>query len=467
MILDTDSYKYSHAAQYPADANAMFSYIEARKSNLEYHQLRVENVVFFGLQAYLKEYLSKPITQADIDEAEPFVLAHGEPFNRKAWEKVVNVYGGYLPLKISAVPEGTKVAFSNVLVTVECDDPDLFWIASFIEAALVRAVWYPTTVATQSRLCRDIIYKYLRLTSEDPDGQIPFKLHDFGARGVSSKESAGLGGMAHLVNFKGTDTVMGLVYAKLYYGEEMAGFSIPAAEHSTITAWGREFEREAYENMIDQFALNGGKAGQFPIFACVSDSYDVFNAGENIWGDQLKQKVINSGSILVVRPDSGDPVNVTLKLIKILGDKFGYTVNKKGFKVLNNVRIIQGDGVNPESIKNILWFYETEGWSAENIAFGMGGALLQKVDRDTFSFAMKCSAIRRGDEWFEVYKQPVTQPDKVSKKGKLALIEENGKFQTIREEELNGRRNLLEPVFDGGKLLRDQKFEDVRARANA
>ena len=460
LILNTDSYKYSHPKQYPPGANAMFSYIEARKSNLQYPFV-VDRLVFFGLQAFIKCYLMKPITMADIEEAEPFILAHGEPFDRKAWEKVVNVYGGYLPVRICAVPEGCKIPLNNVLLTVECDDPDLFWMASFIETALVRAIWYPTSVATISRLCKSIIKKYLNATCDDPEGQIQFKLHDFGARGASSNETAGIGGMAHLVNFKGSDTIMGIVYARIYYDEPMAAFSIPAAEHSTITSWGIPFEKEAYRNMIKKF----GKPGA--VFACVSDSYNIFNAAENIWGEELRAEVIGSGAIVVIRPDSGDPLQVTMKLIRILGKKFGYTVNKKGYKVLNHVRIIQGDGVNPGIIDHILMGYKKDGWSAENIAFGMGGALLQKVDRDTFSFAMKCSAIRVGDKWREVFKDPI-DGGKTSKKGRIGLANMNGEINTITEDRIlaDGGRNLLEPVYDSGRLLRGQRFEEIRKLAD-
>ncbi len=139
------------------------------------------------------------------------------------------------------------------MVQVENTDERMPWLTTWVETALLRSVWYPSTVATLSFKCKEILYRGLLETSEDPAGQIPFKLHDFGARGVSSAESAALGGMAHLVNFSGTDTMEALEAAMAWYGADVAGFSIPAAEHSTMTSWGREREVDAYRNMLVQF----------------------------------------------------------------------------------------------------------------------------------------------------------------------------------------------------------------------
>ena len=182
---------------------------------------------------------------------------------------IVNAHGGRLPVRIRAVPEGTLVPVHHVLATIENTDPACAWLTSFLETALLR-VWYPTTVATNSWATKQLIARYLDQTG-DPAG-LPFKLHDFGARGVSSLESAMLGGLSHLVNFMGTDTMSALLGARVYYGEPMAGFSIPAAEHSTITAWGRDGEAAAYRNMLRQFAKPGS------IVAVVSDSYDLDHA---------------------------------------------------------------------------------------------------------------------------------------------------------------------------------------------
>jgi nicotinamide phosphoribosyltransferase len=406
ILLNTDSYKVSMFKQYPAGTTGVYSYIEARGG-------RYNQTVFFGLQAFIKEYLLDPITQADIDIANEILTAHGEPFNREGWEYILRVHNGYLPVVIRAVPEGTVVPVKNVLATIENTDPNAYWLTTWLETALLRAIWYPTTVATQSKAIKNTILEYLE-KSGDPT-TIGFKLHDFGARGVSSLESAGIGGAAHLVNFMGTDTITGILFAREFYNAGIAGFSIPAAEHSTITSWGRTGEVDAYRNMVKQFGREGS------ILAVVSDSYDIFNACK-LWGTELKQDVIDSGATVVVRPDSGDPAEVLPKMIRILGETFGYTTNAKGYKVLNNVRLIWGDGINQMSIRTIYSVMtDLNGWSADNFAFGMGGALLQQLDRDTQKWAMKCSSACVNGEWIDVFKDPITDSGKASKKGRVKV----------------------------------------------
>lgn len=402
-ILDTDSYKASHWLQYPPNTDATFFYVESRGGTYD-------RTVFFGLQAVLKARLERPVTHADVDEARDFFAAHGEPFNDEGWRYIVDTHGGRLPVRVRAVPEGSVVPTHQALVTIESTDPRTYWLPSYLETRLLR-LWYPVTVATTSWHARQTIAHYLDTTSDDPVAQIPFKLHDFGARGVSSAESAGLGGMAHLVNFLGTDTVSGVLAARAYYGEPMAGFSIPAAEHSTITSWGRDHEVDAYRNMLRHFAKPGS------LVAVVSDSYDIYHAIKEHWGKTLRDEVIASGATVVVRPDSGDPVEVVHRCVSLLDEAFGSIVNGKGYRVLNHVRVIQGDGVNPDSIRAILERITTAGYSADNLAFGMGGALLQKLTRDTQKFALKCSAARVDGVWRDVWKDPVTDQGKLSSAG--------------------------------------------------
>lgn len=454
LILNTDSYKASHYLQYPPQITHVSSYIESRGG--EYDRL-----VFFGLQAFLKEYFCKPITIEDINEAKEIITEHGLPFNCEGWDYILQEYNGYLPLQIDAIPEGTVLPTKNVLLQVVNTDSKCFWLTSYIETALLRAIWYPTTVATVSWQIKQIIAQYLEKTADNLDSLL-FKLHDFGARGASSYETSLLGGVAHLVNFMGTDTLAGVIAARNYYHEPMAGFSIPAAEHSTMTSWGKEQETQAYENMLQQFA------GKGKLVAVVSDSYDLWHAIEHIWGEQLKDKVINNGGTVVIRPDSGNPVDVVCKTIEILMTKFGFTTNSKGYRLLPNyIRVIQGDGISLPTIRLILEAMEKKGLSADNIAFGMGGALLQKVHRDTLKFAMKASAAKISGVWQDVFKAPITDQGKASKKGRLALIKnELNHYQTIDLEELNSNNNQLRPVFKNGKLLIDEKFSVVRKRAS-
>jgi nicotinamide phosphoribosyltransferase len=452
LLLNTDSYKASHFLQYPPETTHLSSYIESRGG-------AYDRLVFFGLQAFLKAYLLNPITAADIAEAAEVLAAHGLPFYRAGWEHILSQHGGFLPLEIEAIREGTVLPPRHALVQVVNTDPACFWLTSYVETALLRAIWYPTTVATLSWHIRKIIAAALEKTADSLAG-LPFKLHDFGARGASSQESAALGAAAHLVNFLGTDTLAGILVARRYYHEPMAGFSIPAAEHSTMTSWGRDGEQAAYANMLRQFS------GPGKVVAVVSDSYNLWEAIEQLWGDALKDQVVNSGGTLVIRPDSGDPADVVCQAISKLMDKFGYSVNSKGYRVLPPyLRVIQGDGISLTTIRSILFNMELKGLSAENIAFGMGGELLQKVDRDTLRFAMKASAAQVGGVWRDVFKDPVTDPGKVSKKGRLGVTLGESGYETVRRDAIDGRRNLLRPVFRNGRLLIDEPFQAIRQRA--
>lgn len=453
----SDSYKVSHWKQYPPGTKRIYSYFESRSGSVH------PATTFFGLQYWLKQYLvGQVVTAEKIDRAERLFNRHfkSKVFNRNGWEYILNVHDGRLPVEIKAAPEGTVVGESNVLMTVENTDDKVAWLTNYLETMLVQ-VWYPSTVATQSRAMKKVILKYLELTG-DPSG-IDFKLHDFGFRGVTCPEQSAIGSAANLTVFKGTDTATGLVLLDEFYGqynEECAGFSIPAAEHSTITSWGREHEVDACRNMLVQYPDGA--------VATVSDSYDIFNCCANIWGGVLKDQVLARDGVMVVRPDSGDPPTVVVKVLDILGEKFGFTVNSKGkgYKVLHpKVRVIQGDGIDFKMLDLILSAMEKAGWSADNIAFGSGGGLLQKLNRDTQRFAFKCSSAVVGDEVRDVYKQPITDGGKKSKAGRLKLVwSEDGAhgkvLQTVPESD--PRPDQLQFVFRNGELLVDQTLTQVR-----
>lgn len=422
FLFNTDSYKVTHSKQYPPGSEYVHSYLEARTGD----------TIFFGLQYYLKEYLEGTvITQGMIERAELFFRKHfgKDLFNREGWESIVNYHDGRLPVVIHAVPEGSFVPKSTPLITVENTDPELPWLTNYIETVLSQ-IWYPCTVATLSNNMKGTILKCLQETGTPED--IHFKLHDFGVRGSTSMQSASIGGAAHLLSFLGTDNLPSLEMIDDYYDCDMAGFSIPASEHSTITSWLKENEVLAFKNMLELYPDG--------LVACVSDSYDIFKACDVLWGTMLKEEVLKRDGTLIIRPDSGDPVEVILICLNILADRFGCELNQKGYKVLDpHVRLIQGDGINHEMIKKILGNMRQYGWSADNIAFGSGGALLQKLHRDTFGFAFKCSNATVNSEERLVFKDPITQPMKVSKAGRF-----KGLIEVFRDGEIKKEYNLSE-----------------------
>lgn len=465
LILKSDSYKFTHNPQYPKGTTKVISYLESRGGLFD-------NTVFYGLQFLLKKHFEGVVvTKQDVDKAKKIIDNHigHNIFNYEGWMRIVNVHGGKIPIKIKAVPEGTVLKTSNVLMIVENTDEELPWITNFCESILLQ-LWYPITVSTLSREIKKNIIKYLKKTTsyskEEIQNLCKFSLNDFGYRGASSDESAAIGGSAHILNFSGSDNISAIDLIMTYYNtDEMLAFSIPASEHSTITSWGEENEVKACENMLDAYPIGTR--------ACVSDSYNILNSCENIWGTQLRDKILHLNGRLVIRPDSGDPVQTLKKVFHILWDKFPGYENSKGFKVLDDhVRVIQGDGVNYESIIEILDMMVEEGFSAENIVFGMGGALLQKVDRDTQKFAFKCCSISVNGEERSVQKHPLevdkygnlVQSFKTSKKGYLKLIQTKDGLETVQEakDEIG---DVMEKVFENGFILKEYTFQELRERA--
>lgn len=444
----TDAYKYTHWMQYPKDAQRVFSYLEARGGEFDH-------TVFFGLQYFLKKIEGVVVEQWMIDEAEEFskeVFGTTEYFNREGWEHIVNAHGGRLPVRINAVDEGSFVPVSNVLCTIENTDNKCPWIVGFLETVFMQ-IWYPCTVATISRFAYDIID---RLAEETGGSVSPFHLNDFGYRGVSSEQSAGIGGMAHLTSFAGTDNLIGIQFAKDHYAATgLIGASVMATEHSTTTAFGEGNEVEAYERFFDACPSAG-------ILSIVSDSYDYKNCVTNIMGKKLKHRIMEREGVTVIRPDSGDPVEMAEWTLKELWEDFGGTENEKGYKVLHpKVAVIYGDGINLDTIEEMCAMMHREGFAVDgqNLIFGMGGGLLQQCNRDTSAYAFKCSAIQRSDGWQDVYK---TASGKGSKRGTLKLTRRNGKYETVRSQA--GGNNLLKNRFLNGNITSTTTFEEIRTK---
>ncbi|CAJ1375554.1 unnamed protein product [Effrenium voratum] len=499
IILATDSYKFSHWKQYPPGTEYVYSYFESRGCDRD----GWNDVVFFGLQYFLKRYLAgQVISQEKIDEAVTMCSEHfvgNGLFYKEGFQYILDKHGGRLPISIKALPEGTVVPTKTALFTMVNTDPKCFWLTNFLETLLVQ-VWYPMTVCTNSRYQKLAIHEALRETghSDWAIGGTAFKLHDFGFRGVSSVESAALGGAAHLVNFLGTDTVAALLCTKRYYhAKKAAGFSIPASEHSTITSWGVQKEVDAMRNMLLQYPAG--------LVACVSDSFDVFKACREYWGDSLKDMIKgrisgDSWGRLVVRPDSGDPSETCVQILQILCEQFkeDVTLTSTGHRLLPQyLRVIQGDGVDYASIPKIFNALKSAGFAAENMVFGSGGALLQKLNRDTFKCAFKCSEITIAGKAREVFKDPVTDKGKASKKGRLTVqkadetigreedryqprqgesgvpgghgflhYSADGQYVTVASGKGDLAKDLLVEVFRDGALLKDWTLDEIRQKAD-
>ena len=458
ICLTTDSYKLNHWNQYPAGTEKVYSYFECRKG------AKFAETPFFGLQYIIKNHLEGVVvTREKIENAAKLCKAHfGDEkyFNREGWEYILNSHGGKLPVVIKAVEEGTVVPINNVLMTIENTDNKCFWLTNFLETILSQ-VWYPITVASLSREVKVNIKEYLDLTSDG--GLLNFGLHDFGFRGASSWESAGIGGAAHLINFLGTDTVVAMEVAVNYYNADLNGlaFSVAATEHSVMTALGKNGEEKVVENLLNEYPTG--------ILSVVSDSYDIYNFVSNIVGTKFKDRILARDGVFVVRPDSITPTHPTPEeemvwIMENLWANIGGTINSKGYKVIDpSVRVLWGDGIDLEGIKKILYAVTKAGFATENIAcFGMGGGLLQKVNRDTQRCAFKCSAQYRDGQWYDIQKNP-KDVSKASKKGKLKLIKVDGEFETVGENDPG--EDYLKVVFYNGVLVNEVDFATVRKNA--
>ena len=427
-ILMADSYKFSQFNVLPDGVDGAFSYIEARTKN--------KTIIPFGISMWMQKFLAAPLTQAEVDEAEAICTAHGEPFNKAGFQRIIDVHGGYWPVRIVGMPEGTITESSTPIMTVEAYGEDS-WCASFLETTLQRAIWYPTTVASMGHEMFQTAKWFYDRNSDS--GAVGFALNDFGARGVSSAESAEIGGLAHLVHFMGTDNIQAIMAGRKYYSADMPGYSVPASEHSVQCAYGRDNQRAYLKKMLDTYAKPGG------IVSIVLDGYDVYREADLLC-TEFKDQIIASGAKVVFRPDSGDMFEVVPKLLKMQENAFGITVNSKGKKVINNVAIIQGDGIDSTTFGMLMQRVSDLGYAPECVIAGSGGGLLQKVNRDTFSFAQKTSAIRINGIWIETVKDPITDSGKKSKGGVL-------------------RDQRFVEMYNMGKILYNESFGVIRQRA--
>jgi nicotinamide phosphoribosyltransferase len=445
---NTDLYKVCHyeIGYKKNDLTNIQCHVQARAKEKDAH------VLFFGAQIAIKDIFENgPPTKEEINYAEKLfketIISEKNPFNKEGWGLLADY--GYYPLEIKAVEEGKVYPANFPLMTIKLDPEitaqdrkNLTWLVPYFEPGILQNIWHPTNAATKSFECKKVIWKHLEKTGNTDE--VTFKLHDFGFRGVSSEESAAKGGLGHLVNFEGTDTIVANVAAKKYYNaKEIVGKSIRAIEHNNVLQFGKEREVEAYRQAVKL-------ANEGPI-SIVIDAWDDEGVIEKYMCGELKENIINAKYPVIIRTDSGIPEKVVPKIMKMLEKGFGTEVNEKGYKVLNHVRMIHGDKIDgPETIDKILDAVEKKGYSADNLAFGMGGALLQKHNRDTFGFTMKASAIQKNDgDWEEVYKMPKNAP------GKKTLA---GLFDDIPE---------LETIFENGKVVKKLDFDEIRKNAHS
>jgi nicotinamide phosphoribosyltransferase len=472
LLLCTDIYKLGHMEQYKPGTTKIWSYLTARKDD------KIPFTVFFGLQYYLKEYLSLPITQENADEFFQYrEMVLGMPASKDVQDKIQNLVKlGYLPIEIKAVPEGEVMPCKQILMSITNTIDGFGWCVGFIESLILK-IWNTITVASYSRKIYLLCHKFSSETCDNPS-HIPFQIHDFGYRGVSSEETAQLSGAAHLLNFLGTDTIPAIKFLKEYYNADIKspiGLSVPASEHSVACSYGKEGELEFFRHMLEIYPTG--------IISMISDTFNLWNVLTN-FVDELKETILNRDGKVVFRPDSGNPElivcgNPNAELnspefkgaLRLLDEKFGSTTNSKGYKVLNpKIGLIYGDGFYYERLERTFAKMREIGYASSNLVIGIGGLLLQQHNRDEQGFAIKATYSENCGNQMELMKDPVTDHKKKSLCGLIKLVRmDDGdgtrQYNTIdkvswKEEEAS----YLSPVFKNGKLLREYSLKDIRTR---
>jgi len=473
-----DFYKISHREQYPPKTQKIYSTWTPRTSRIK----NVNRVVFFGLQAFIKKYLqeyfdtyffNRPLEDVIAEYKRVIKNTLGVEPDTKHIEALHKL--GYLPLRIKAVKEGTRVPIRVPMMTIENTHPDFFWLTNYIETLLSCSLWQPCTSATIAYQYRKLLRGYAASTGGSLDF-VQFQGHDFSMRGMSSLETVKGSAAAHLLSFVGTDSIPGILFLEEYYGanieKELVGTSIPATEHSVMCAYGQN-ELESYKRIITEVYPNG-------FVSIVSDTWDLWNVLRNVIAP-LKDDIIAREGKVVIRPDSGDPIKIICGdeqssnpdarkgVMEILWEIFGGKINEKGFKELDpHIGCIYGDAITYDRCFEISQTLMDKGFASTNMVYGIGSYTYQYNTRDTFGFALKSTYARIDGQELNLFKNPVTDSGiKKSQSGMVSVLNtEQGIVYTDRliEEDRNTFEgvDLLEDVFVDGVLEREQTLADIR-----
>lgn len=480
----TDFYKTDHRRQFPDGTTTVYSNFTPRGSRVE----AVDHIVFFGLQYFLIEYLQRrfhdtffALPKATAVGAYRRRLDHALGAGAVPMDHVEALHDlGYLPLRIKALPEGTRVPMQVPTHTIENTDPRFPWLTNFIETMMSAVVWGPCTSATVANRYR-LVFEQFAARTGAPREFVPWQGHDFSFRGMFGIEAACLSGAGHLLSFTGTDTIPAIDFLEQYYGadctRETIGGSVPATEHAVMCAGGKATELETYRRLLTEVYPRG-------IVSVVSDTWDFWRVvTEGL--PALREVILSRDGKLVIRPDSGDPVKILVGdptapadspehagLIAELWRIFGGTTTTTGHRVLDpHIGAIYGDSITLDRQLAILQGLAAKGFASCNVVLGIGSYTYQHVTRDTFGFAMKATFCTVNGEDREIWKQPRTDAAKNSHRGLIAVRRGadgrlHAHFPVTRKEEQDDS-NLLQPVFVDGELVRRTTLAEIRARVEA
>jgi len=477
-LLLTDGYKLDHRRQYPKGTTLVYSNWTPRKSRIE----GIQEVVFFGLQYFLKKYVIEDFNACFFRQPKEKVIGqYARRINNYLGDNQIGTQHiealhdlGYIPMVFKALPEGSSVPVRVPMMTMYNTLPEFFWLTNYFETLISAVIWMPCTSATIARHYRTLLDNYAAQTSSVPEA-VNFQGHDFSMRGMPGIEAGMLSSAGHLLSFNGTDSVPAIDFLEQYYransDKELVGSSVPATEHSVMSMGTARNEKETFRRLITEIYPAG-------IVSIVSDTWNLWNVATEFL-PALKEEILSRAGKVVIRPDSGDPADILCGrpeakeererkgLIEILWGVFGGKVNHKGYKELDaHIGAIYGDSITIERAVQICERLKAKGFASTNVVLGIGSFTYQYNTRDTFGFAMKATYGEVNGEGREIYKDPVTDDGtKKSAKGLLKVVSENGRYilydQVSREEEKQGD---LKEVFRDGNLLKDQSLAEIRTR---
>lgn len=479
-LLLTDGYKVDHRRQYPENTTLVYSNWTPRRSRIE----EVDEVVFFGLQYFIKKYILHDFKTDFFDQPKDKVIAQYARRinnylgpNRVGTQHIAALHDlGYIPMVFKALPEGASVPLRIPMFTMYNTHPDFFWLTNYFETLLSAVIWMPCTSATIARQYRKILDKYAAETSTNPEF-VDWQGHDFSMRGMAGIEAALISGAGHLLSFTGTDTIPAIDFLETYYNAnadtELIGGSVAATEHSVMCMGTNEGEYHTFKRLITDVYPSG-------ILSIVSDTWDLWKVLTE-YLPRLKNEIVQRDGKVVIRPDSGDPADIicgnpsgkTIEerkgVVQLLWEVFGGKENSKGYKELDpHIGAIYGDSINLERAATICERLKQNGFASTNVVLGIGSYTYQYNTRDTFGFAMKATYGEVNGEGRSIFKSPVTDDGtKNSAKGLLKIVKDKGQYQLIdnisREQEKEGE--LIE-VFRDGQLLINHSLKEIRARVN-
>lgn len=482
-ILLKDGYKVGHIFQYPDNTTLVYSNLTPRKSR----NSDTNEVVFFGMQYFIKEYLINQFSEGFFNLPKQEVIRQ---YARRmdnylgkdsiTYQHIADLHDlGYLPLEIKALPEGSLVPMRVPVFTIKNTLPQFFWLTNMLETLLSSIIWKPCTSATTAFHYLRVFTKYADETVGSDHSFIGWQGHDFSFRGMGGVEDAMISGAAHLLCFTGTDTIPAIDFLEQYYGadctKELVGGSVPATEHSVMCMGGADGELATFKRLIEEVYPRG-------IVSIVSDTWDFWQVITEFL-PALKEKILRRDGKIVIRPDSGDPVKIVIGnseapagspeykgVIECMWDTFGGTFTERGYKLLDaHVGLIYGDGITPERQLAILQGLKEKGFASYNVVLGLGSFTYEYVTRDTYGFAMKATYGEIGGVGRDIFKDPKTDDGtKKSARGLLQVYrQDNGvlalKDRCTWEEEQQGE---LRTVFKNGILMNDQSLAEIRNRIN-